>query len=453
VLFTVVAAETALLALGWRTGYSWLSAALAAGIALFLIAFRWPDVAWGLTWAAFPFSVERVLPGGSAIRLPTEAMIPLVLAGWASRGFWQARGRLPGSPLHLPLAVLAAVALASSLLGAHPVVGLKAWVVSAGYAAFGYLYFCCASCDAARRDRWVRLAMISGAAWGLYGAARIISLGAGLHAAYGAARPFFPEHGTYSAFLAMLLPLALLLAVERRGPGRWGYALVLLSLALGIVFSFTRAAWLSVAVVLPLTVLIWSRRRRSARPFLVSVIALSLAVAVVSGVGARRSLTRHAESITDTASVSNLERLNRWIAALNMAENRPWMGVGYGAYPVEYPRYRRKLIVTEESTRNMGAHSEPLRLLSETGVIGLGAALWLLLAAARVGLRTVRDGDPGSRLLALGILAGLGTYAVHGLFNSYLAADKVAVPFWTGLGVLAALGRATDPRRGPACGS
>jgi len=49
--------------------------------------------------------------------------------------------RLPASPLHLPLAALAGVALISTLLGLAAVEGLKAWLVGAAYASFGYLYF------------------------------------------------------------------------------------------------------------------------------------------------------------------------------------------------------------------------------------------------------------------------------------------------------------------------
>lgn len=454
VLLIVVAAEAALLALGWRTEHPWVSVALAAGIAFFLLAFRWPDLAWGLTWAAFPFSVQRLLPGGSAIQMPTEPMIALALGALACRALWRPSLRLPASPLHAPLAVLAAVALLSSVLGAHPVIGLKAWIAAAGYAAFGYLYFFTTPCDPARRDRWIRLAVISGAVWGLYGAVRVLLSGAGLRTAYGAARPFFAEHGTYSAFLAMLLPLAFLLAVERRGPARWGHTAAFLSMAFGIVLSFTRAAWVSVVVVLPLTALAWSRGRRSVRPVAFAAGLTVLIAAVVLSLGASKNLTKHVESIADTESVSNLERLNRWMAALNMAQHHPWLGVGYGAYPAEYLRYRRKLIVTDEARQYMGAHSEPLRLLSETGLIGLGAALWLLWTAAAVGMRVVRHGaDPGSRLLAMGVLAGLGTYAIHGLFNAYLGIDKAAVPFWTGLGVLAALGRRAGSGGAGACGS
>ena len=56
-------------------------------------------------------------------------------------------------------------------------------------------------------------------------------------------------------------------------------------------------------------------------------------------------------------------------------------------------------------------------------------------------MRTFRSSpDPGARLLSLAVLSGVATYALHGVFNSYLGYDKVTVPFWLGLGALAALG-------------
>lgn len=287
----------------------------------------------------------------------------------------------------------------------------------------------------------MRLVVGIGAVLGLYGFLRVLALGVSARIGYGAARPFFPEHGTYSAYLAMLLPLALLLSVGRTGRARWFYASGALSIALGIVFSFTRAAWISLAVVLPLAFGIWIARHRSPRQLWIPALVFLVVLVVLVGSGALDPFSRHAGSVVDPENVSNLERLNRWIAAVEMAKDRPALGVGYGGYAASYPVYRRKLIITEMAHQYMGPHSEPLRLLSETGILGLIAALWLLGAAGALGFTMIRHGSPGTSLIALGLVAGLATYVVHGVFNTYLAVDKVAVPFWSGLGALAGLAR------------
>lgn len=441
VLLLVLAAEILLLAFAWRTGKPWLPVTLALAPAFFLVAFRAPDLAWALVWIAVPFSTQRLLPGGNAIQFPTEPMIAIALAGWGAR--WLAGGGPEGSrsPIHLPLAVMAGIALLSTLVGSHTLIGLKAWVVTAGYAAFGFLYFSTSSCDPARRERWIRLVAATGAFWGLYGFVRVLILGVSARTGYGAARPFFAEHGTYSAYLAMLLPLALFASLERSGRARWGYALAALAISLGIVFSFTRAAWVSLALVLPIALGAWIARRRSPRALLVPALVVIATALVLLAAGAVDPFSRHAQSVTDPENVSNLERLNRWLAAVEMAKDRPVLGVGYGAYPAAYPAYRRKLVVTELAYAYMGAHSEPLRLLSEAGLIGFAAALWLLGVVAWTGMRVVRAGGPSASWLALALVAGLATYAIHGVFNAYLAIDKGAVPFWMGIGAIAALGR------------
>lgn len=437
----IVAAELGLLALGAATGQFLAATALAASVTYFLVAFRSPDFAWALVWIAVPFSIEVTLPGGSAINLPTEPMITIALAAWALRSIMVGEFRVPRSPMNTPLAVLAGVAVVSVVLSPYVAVGMKAWIVAAAYAAFGYLYFLTARCHPARRERWIRLVVATGAFWGLYGTIRVFSLGVTPRLAYGIARPFFPEHGTYAAYLAMVLPLALLLAIDRRGWARVGYATAALFIGLGITLSFTRAGWVSLLAVLPLMALAWARRQTGWRVLGLPAVLAGVIFAVVLAAGAGRHLSRHAESVVEVENVSNLERVNRWMAAWEMAKDRPWFGVGYGAYPPAYPNYRRKLIVTESTYQYMGPHSEPLRLLSETGVLGLGASLWFLWVAARTGLRTFRTSpDPGARLLSLAVLSGLTTYALHGVFNSYLGYDKVTVPFWFGLGVLAALG-------------
>lgn len=448
-LGAVIAIEAALLGLVLAGASPLAAAAAALGAVYLLIAYRAPELAWALVFIATPLSIEAVLPGGVATYLPTEPMIALALAGWILRSLTTGELRVRRSSLHLPLAATALVAILSIALGRFPAVGLKAWIVAAGYAAFGYLYFAATPCDAARRERWTRLVAAVGAFWGLYGALRVAMLGASLRTAYGAARPFFAEHGTYGAFLCLLLPVSLFEALERRGVARALFAAAFIAAFSGVALSYTRASWLSLLLVLPPAVLAWAARRRAWRALIAPAALVLGSVLLVAALGVGTRLARHAETVVQSENESNLERVNRWMAAWEMTKDRPWTGVGYGAYADAYPAYRRKEIVTELVYRHMGVHSEPLRLLAETGIPGLLAGLWFLGAAGVAGWRAFRrQPDPAASRLALAVTAGLATYAVHGLFNSYLGIDKVTVPFWAGLGVLAALSARGGARAG-----
>ena len=442
-VFGLLAVEFGLLFLGVGFWTPFGAAAISLAIAYFLLAFRSPDVAWAIAFLVLPLSAEALFPIG-VISVPTEPMIGLALVAWIWRSLPDGSFRLPASRLHLPLALLGLVSLMSTLLGAYPGVGLKAWVVTAAYVAFGYLYFASGDCSPGRRARWVQVAAFSGALMGLYGTARVISGGVDLRTGYGAARPFFTEHGTYAAYLAMILPVALFGALEGRGWRRVALAGSSVLILLGLIFSFTRAAWLSLAVVLPIALAFWARRG-SWKRLVTACVAVAIALSLFLSTNQGGRLLRHAGTVVDTENVSNLERVNRWIAAWEMFKAHPWLGIGYGAYSDAYTSYRRKAVVTEQTLVRMGAHSEPLRLLSETGVVGLLVACWFLGSLCWGALRRLRLGaEPGSGL-ALGLLAGIATYAVHGIFNSYLGIDKVTMPFWMEVGALAAL-TARPPR-------
>ena len=57
-----------------------------------------------------------------------------------------------------------------------------------------------------------------------------------------------------------------------------------------------------------------------------------------------------------------------------------------------------------------------------------------------------RTRDPDERALGIAALAGFSTYVVNGFFNAYLVEDKVTIPFWMAMGVIAALDRSTSRR-------
>ena len=449
----VLTAEILLVLAGWALGtFTWpLLAALALLFAL--VANRSPETAWVLVWIAAPFSREIVVPGGAAFSMPTEPMMVVALAAWTLRRWpWRDLSAGPRS-IALPLALVAGIALLSVALSRVPLAGLKAWVMGALYAAFGYFYFVSTGYRTRRFTVWLGIGVLLASLLSIYASARVLASGGGYRVAYGAARPFFLEHGTFAAYLAFFLPPAIVASVGSQGKRRLLWALGAAVILAGIVLSFTRAAWLSVAVVLPFLFAAWALGRGGTLRLWVPV---SIVAIVALGVGTSRladPLSRHARSMVTGENVSNLERLNRWMAAAEMTRAHPWTGVGYGVYPEEYREYRRKSIVTDQSLVAFGVHNELLRMLAETGWPGLIASIWLVGAVAVLGIRTfARSPRSDQGRLALALTCGLATYAVHGLFNSYLGIDKISIPFWIFVGMLAALAatRAADPHAGPA---
>ena len=83
---------------------------------------------------------------------------------------------------------------------------------------------------------------------------------------------------------------------------------------------------------------------------------------------------------------SNNFRINVWLAAIEMIQDRPWLGIGPGnsAFNLIYPLYQ------QPKFNALSAYSVPLELLVEGGVPGLLAGLGLLLASVRTGLAQLK---------------------------------------------------------------
>ena len=267
-------------------------------------------------------------------------------------------------------------------------------------------------------------------------------------------KPFFKDHTSYGAVLAMMLPPAIAMAwrTHQSSLARVLWSMCAGWLALGIVFSFTRAAWVSLAAAGVLWIMMLAGVRFKA--LLVAglgslvVLAFSWDSLVIqlerNKQDSSDDLAKHVESISNVSSdASNLERLNRWSCAWAMFLERPLTGWGPGTYQFEYAPFQTAQLRTQISTNNAdlgNAHSEYLGPLAEQGLLGFMAMVALLMAACHLGFKLHRTlTDPDERALALGLFLGLVTYFVHGVLNNYLDTDKASAPFWGFLAILVVL--------------
>ena len=274
-------------------------------------------------------------------------------------------------------------------------------------------------------------------------------------AAHSAMTPFYNDHTSYGAILALFIPiLAGFLFMERK-LRKTSFLTVLGVLVLflfSFVFSYSRAAWLSLVLAGGIALLIRLRIRiRTIALF--SVIIAGLLFSFWTTIWLKleenkqessTSFAQHISSMTNVRSdASNLERINRWKCALRMFEEKPFTGWGPGTYMFNYApfqaSYDRTIISTDFG--DMGnAHSEYLGPLSESGLPGLLTITAVFILAFYTGVRVYRRAAlPRDRILVLSILTGLSSYFIHGFMNNFLDRDKAAIPFWGFLAILVTL--------------
>ncbi|MEI6764004.1 MAG: O-antigen ligase family protein [Bacteroidota bacterium] len=273
-------------------------------------------------------------------------------------------------------------------------------------------------------------------------------------AAHWVMSPFFNDHTAYGAGISFFVPvLAGLLFYKRfNRTTKLFVALALLFLLGGLIFSYSRAAWISVAVALFFGIVLLMKIK-------LRWLGLGLLVLIIGFFSFRNeilwkleknkqdtsaNMVEHIESISNISSdASNLERINRWQSAFRMFELRPFWGWGPGTYQFMYAPYqhsKEKTIISTNAGDKGNAHSEYIGPLAESGVLGMLTFIALCITVIATAVRLYkRSPDRDVRLLSLIFLLGLITYLVHGLLNNFLDTDKSSIPFWGFTAIIVAL--------------
>jgi len=267
-------------------------------------------------------------------------------------------------------------------------------------------------------------------------------------------KPFYNDHTAYGAVIAMFLPffVGFSLSKDYSNSQRLGTFIVVFILILGLIFSYSRAAWISMAFALMVYGVIYFKIKF--RWVISGIVVLGALIYMFSFQFIDRLERNKQDSSTDfmehiqsmsniSSDASNLERINRWNCAFRMYEERPMLGWGPGTYQFMYAPFQRSKEKTIISTNvgDMGnAHSEYLGPLSESGVLGMLTFIAIVIAASITGLRVYKRGKTKEvRLIALLILLGLMSYYAHSFLNNFLDTDKASVPFWGFIGILVSL--------------
>jgi hypothetical protein len=138
-------------------------------------------------------------------------------------------------------------------------------------------------------------------------------------------------------------------------------------------------------------------------------------------------------------STNSGNRWSWWKEAAGAWSDRPLAGWGVGSFAALHLRYRHDTLPVTQ------AHSMPMQLLAETGIIGLLLAYGAVLALLAAAIARTRAMAPGRRRdLAIAMLAATAAWLAHGFYDWDFNIPAVTVPVLVMLGILAGH---PDPRR------
>lgn len=232
----------------------------------------------------------------------------------------------------------------------------------------------------------------------------------------GRARGLFKDPNVFGPFL---VPAALIMIEEILTPrllrvGRLTKLLAFLALACGILFSYSRAAWLNAGVGVAVLLIVLVLRRGGGRR---AVSAFALLLVGLAALTAAVAFTGSVEFLEERARVQSYDadRFGGQLASVEAAERYPF-GIGPGQI---------------EEVSDIATHSTYARALGEQGLLGLLVLLALMLVtlAAAAGNAIVgRD------------TYGIGSAALFAAWCGILANSVfIDTLHWRHLWVLAAL--------------
>ena len=386
-------------------------------------------------------------------------------AALAAVGFAGARGALSsgGRSSRAALAAIAIVAVAalSAALSVHRGKSLEAMLNG-----LGILGLFLAAALLVRGARWIRaVALIE-----VLAAVPVALLGIAQHfrpdlvpaeSSYpGRALGPFGQPNRFGGFLIASIPLAIALAFAVPGYNRVlrvALFAAVLVLALALVYTFSRGAWLGLGaglVVLAALLVRWPSLRPE--PALAAAAAALLVIPILMALPsiAGRLASRPAGAawnlpIDPEREGSGAMRRAVWAGALAAASHRPLLGWGAGAFREGYDRSKSatlKRLEAEGGRTADQAHSFYLETLAERGALGLAAFLLFSGLVLAGGLAALGTGAPAeARLLSAGLLASLAALLVHALLEDNLSFAAHGAVFAANAGLLVA--SAPGPRR------
>jgi len=240
---------------------------------------------------------------------------------------------------------------------------------------------------------------------------------------------FLPSGITYAHSLSF--PLTILTVRLFASDLHWRDRLALLGgwglMVFALLFSLTRGVWLAYLVVLGVLGVIKGGRALLA----VTVCAVLLGAAlVIAGFGVRERVTQMFDF------QANIGRSQIWRANLDMVRERPLVGWGYGNYRKFRDAYYQRYPKADTTAH---AHSNFLQMGVDSGLVGLGAFLFLFGVVLRAGWQAYRRSlisDEPFRSLALGCTLSILGFLLGGLTQYNFGDAEVVIVFWAMVGVV-----------------
>ena len=239
----------------------------------------------------------------------------------------------------------------------------------------------------------------------------------------------YVSHNHYAGLMEMLVPIALIAALNRnlRGNWKWAPASAAVLMASTIFLSGSRGGMIAFLVQMVFFAIMLSAEKNRQNTWIAAAILVVIA-ALILWVGGLDVVSRIGSIHSETRSeLDNGLRLRIDRDGLRMISMRPILGWGLGTFPEVYPQFRS--FYTNKFVNR--AHDDYLQLAVETGLLGFAVAMWFVLVLYLAALKKIKDWQWDlNGAVALAALLGCTGILVHSFLDSNLQIPANAALFY-----------------------
>lgn len=402
-----------------------------------------------------PLTVEVWLPNGTVTDMPTEIMMVSLMGVYflyTLRNGRNLRSDFLRHPITFALLLHLGWFFFTSITSQSPIISLKYSLAKIWYVTT--FFFLAGSIIKEEKDlrklTWVVLVPLVCTIF--YVLRKHAAIGFSFAEIHTIVQPFYRNKVAYACMLSIFLPFVWFTRqMYRTWTWQWwvlaGATLLLL---VGIQFSFTRAAYGTLAMAVGAYFVVKWRGMKY-----VLAIASVLALLYVIGMVRHNNYLDHKptydktithedfgnllEATTKGQDVSTMERVYRWVAGGHMIGKRPWLGFGPGTFTAFYKTYTLHGFRTyvSDNVEGSGIHCYYLMVAVEEGYIGallfLALVFTVLLKGEAIYHQTA---DPQRQRIVMMVL--MTTVVIDGLLlmNDLVETDKIGSFFFLCMAVL-----------------
>ena len=236
----------------------------------------------------------------------------------------------------------------------------------------------------------------------------------------------FTSPNIFGSLLVLALPMCVaLVLLMKKGFQKILFSILGLCMCASLVFTYSRGAWIGVAVAIAVYVLM--KDKRLIFPVVVVGLLMLLLVPSISN----RILYMLSSEYMESSMKAG--RLIRWLTGIQIFKEHPWIGLGLGSFGgAVAANHGLTAIVQGKIVDTFYMDNYYIKILVEAGLVGIVAFVYLMWQVFSISVKTLHivEEKRQEKELGIGILAGLVGVMIHCFVENIFEVPMMGVLFW-----------------------